>query len=71
LADLTNLVPSYAVSKISHASLAVAQLEILENYDGESAEHMAFIALSFATQVCFWRVVHSTIAISGVVHLNS
>jgi hypothetical protein len=42
------LVPSYVVSRISHASLAVSQLEILENSDGESVEHMAFIALSFA-----------------------
>jgi hypothetical protein len=42
------LVHSFVVSRISHASLAVSQLEILENSDGESVEHMAFIALSFA-----------------------
>jgi hypothetical protein len=36
LVNLTSLVPSYAVSKIYHASLADSQFEILANSDGES-----------------------------------
>jgi hypothetical protein len=65
------LVPSYVVLRISHASLAVSQLEIVENSEGESVEHMAFIALSFAGRVCFWRAVHSAIVVSGEDHPNS
>jgi len=37
LADLTNFVPSYAVSKICHASKVVSQFEILANSNGERA----------------------------------
>jgi hypothetical protein len=37
LADLTSFVPSYVVSRICHASLAISQFEILANSDGESA----------------------------------
>jgi hypothetical protein len=65
------LVHSFVVSRISHASLAISQLEILENSNGESAENMAFVALSFAAQVCFLRVSHSAIVVSGVVHQDS
>jgi hypothetical protein len=41
LADFTSFVPSYVVSKISHACLADSQFEILANSEGESAWHRA------------------------------
>lgn len=53
MADFTNFVPSYVVSKICHAALADSQLEILVNSDGESAWHRAWRALSFQSRAFF------------------
>jgi hypothetical protein len=63
-------VPSYVVSKICHASLAVSQFEILANSEGENAWHKAWRALSLESRA-FFRGTVSGVASSGLVQLES
>jgi len=67
LVNLTSLVPSYAVSKIYHASLADSQFEILANSDGESVWHRAWRPLSLESRALFWATDSSAVVASGLI----